>query len=100
MLQKERKKERKQWLKQGLKSKPWKSHGDTEECEKPVVESTLAVSLGDSLGLVTLVAAVPAAAAAPAAGEGAVAETLTWETGAVYKHVAKWLLQNTTMKDL
>lgn len=48
------------------------------------------MSLGDSFGLVTAeVAAMPAAAAAPAAGEGTVAVALTWETGAVYKHVAK-----------
>lgn len=48
------------------------------------------MSLGDSFGLVTaLVAAVPAAAAVPVAGEGAVAVALTWEAGAVYKCVAK-----------
>lgn len=76
--------------------------------EKPIaVESTLAVSLGDSLGLDTAVvaavpaavAAVPAAAAVPVAEEGAVAEALTWETGAVYKYVAKRLLRNTRTTD-
>lgn len=56
-------------------------------------ESTLVVSLGDSLGLVTaLVAAVPAAE------EETVAVALTWETGAVYKHVDRWSLKNTRMK--
>lgn len=43
---------------------------------------TLAVSLGDSLGAGTEVG-------------GIVGATLAWETGAVYKHVAKWLLKNT-----
>lgn len=63
---------------------------EVTEAEKPVaVGSTLAVSLSDSLGLVAVaVAAMPRAAAAPAAG-GTVAGTLTWETGAVYKHAAK-----------
>lgn len=49
----------------------------------------MAASLSDSLGLVTAaVTAMPAAAAAPAAGE-TVAESLTWETGVVYKYAAK-----------
>lgn len=84
---------------EGQKSTPWGSHGGWES-EKPVaVESTLAVSLSDSLGLVTAaVTAMPAAAAAPAAGE-TVAESLTWETGVVYKYAAKWLLNNTRVKD-
>lgn len=43
----------------------------------------LAVSLGDSLGVATEVAA-----AVPAVG-GIVGATLAWKTGAVYKHVAK-----------
>lgn len=46
----------------------------------------MAVSLGDSFGLVTAAfAAMPAAVAVPAAGEGAVAAALTWDTGVVYK---------------
>ena len=57
------------------------------------VQSTLAVTLGDTLGLVTAaVTAGPAAAAVPVAGEGT--EALTWETGGVYKHVAKLLLKH------
>lgn len=64
------------------------------------MESTLAVPLGDSLGSVTaVVAAMPAAAATPPAGDGPVAGALAWETAAVYKYAAKWLLKNTRMKD-
>lgn len=48
-----------------------KGHGGNKKPEQPVVvESTLAVPLGDSLGLVAAaVAVMPAAAAAPAEGE-------------------------------
>lgn len=56
--------------------------GGNEEFEQSVAgETTLVVSLGDSLGAT---AAMPV----DAAGEGTVVGALTWETGAVYKHVA------------
>lgn len=54
-------------------------NGDNEALEKSAaVESTFVASLG------VAVAAMPA----DAAGEGTVVGALTWETGAVYKHVA------------
>lgn len=62
---------------------PQGCNGDNEALEKSAaVESTFVASLGDSLG--AAVAAMPA----DAAGEGAVVGALTWETGAVYEHVA------------
>lgn len=56
--------------KQALQSTPRGSHGGNKDV---AVESTLAGPLGDSLGVV---AATPAAAAAPAAAEGTVAAAL------------------------
>lgn len=70
-------------------------HGRHKESEEPVaVESTLAASLDDSLAVGIAAAAVAVAATpAGAAGEGTVAVTLTWETGAVYKHGATNYIQ-------
>lgn len=66
---------------------PQRCHGGHKESEEPVaVESTLGASFDESLALVT-------AAAAAVAGEGTVAVTLTWETGAVYKHGATNYIQ-------
>lgn len=61
------------------------------------VKSTLAESLGDSLGFVEDAAAVvPETAADPAVGEGTVALPLTWD--AVYKHAVKRLFMDTSIK--
>lgn len=79
--------------KEGRTQTPQGCHGRHKESEEPgAVESTLAASLGDSLAVVTAALAV-AAAPAGAAGEGTVAVTLTWETGAVYEHGATNYIQ-------
>ena len=60
------------------------------------MESTLAAAAAAVPAAVT----APAAPAAPVTEEGTVAVALTWDTGALYKHVSKRLLKNTMMKAL
>ena len=59
-----------------MKDTPYESYGKGSE-QSGDVRSTLAVSLGEPLGLVTAAAAAPAVAAVPAAGEGTAAVALT-----------------------